>query len=443
MTISVREAFAACGEDEAEFAGLIDEIAVGAAKYYGAELGDLDVAASLIGDDVEALLQADGAEKLTQAVMRVISAQVKHEPIADGTVSAYNQVRDCADTSTLCHAPSSSLYFGRNGYVTACCYSRSNPVGRWPRQSVEEIWFGPKIKHLDEQIRHNVLPMGCDTCADQLRAHNFNGLLARGFDRGIEAPNNTALAKLTRLFRSPKPAYPTRLEFELSNKCNLECDMCSGAFSSSIRANRENKPPLAQVYDSRFVAELRPFIPHLKQAKFLGGEPFLIDLYYEIWELFIELNPDCQITITTNGTVFTPKVQRMLEKLNFQLVLSLDSVNKPTYEAIRRNATLERTLDHLARYREILVPRGKSITMAVCPMRLNWRELSGTGLICERWGDEHLFQYCHLPGERFAEVSAAVGVGGGCGLFTAGRGARSRCVGRTELCGAERSLAAA
>jgi hypothetical protein len=41
---------------------------------------------------------------------------------------------------------------------------------------------------------------------------------------------------------------------------------------------------------------------------FLGGEPFLI-----------ELNPDCNVSITTNGTVFTEKVKRVLQKLNCQI----------------------------------------------------------------------------------------------------------------------------
>jgi MoaA/NifB/PqqE/SkfB family radical SAM enzyme len=151
--------------------------------------------------------------------------------------------------------------------------------------------------------------------------------------------------------------------------------MCSGFFSSSIRANRENKPPLPQIYDDRFVEQLKPFIPHLKVAKFFGGEPFLIDIYYDIWELFIASNPKCEIIITTNGTVFTNKVQRMLENLNFQAVISLDSVNKPTYENIRRNATMERTLEHVEKYRTILQERGKTVVMAVCPMVMNWREI--------------------------------------------------------------------
>jgi len=208
----------------------------------------------------------------------------------------------------------------------------------------------------------------------------------------VTLPAETPLSKLRAFFRKSEPeVYPIRLEFELSNKCNLECAMCSGVFSSSIRANREGKPPLPQMYDSNFVEQLKPFIPHLKQAKFLGGEPFLIDIYYDIWELFIKSNPSCEIIITTNGTVFTNKVQRVLENLNCQIIVSLDSVTKDTYEGIRVNAVMERTLDHLDKF----------------------MSLNRDGLVCELARHEYVFQYGDVSGERVAQASAGGGPGPG------------------------------
>lgn len=148
--------------------------------------------------------------------------------------------------------------------------------------------------------------------------------------------------------------------------------MCSGLFSSSIRANREHKPPMPMAYNSQFVEELREFVPHLKEAKFLGGEPFLIDIYYEIWELFVELNPNCIISITTNGTAVSPSILRFLEKLNFYIVVSLDSLDKPIYESIRQNAKLERVLANVETFHAISKKRGRTMTFAVCPMVNNW-----------------------------------------------------------------------
>jgi MoaA/NifB/PqqE/SkfB family radical SAM enzyme len=79
---------------------------------------------------------------------------------------------------------------------------------------------------------------------------------------------------------------PKVMEFELSNECNLECVMCNGSFSSSIRKNREKLPPIISPYNDDFVNELDAFIPHLTDAKFLGGEPFMIEIYLKIGNEF-------------------------------------------------------------------------------------------------------------------------------------------------------------
>lgn len=377
-SLTVEVAWLMCGQNSAAFSAALLSVAEQEASRRGIDLAESEASRALLSTKVEALLESDPYKLLTTAIDDALLAAIRYSPVPAATIAAYNEVRNCKDKRTVCHAPSTSMYFGRDGYVTACCYSRHNRLGQWPAQSVSEIWSGAEINEMREQMRANILPMGCETCADQLRAHNFKGLLAGNFDSTLPDSNNSPLAKLASLFRpQPQPAvvYPVRLEFELSNKCNLECEMCSGFFSSSIRANRENKPALPQIYDERFVEQLKPFIPHLKVAKFFGGEPFLIDIYYDIWELFIASNPKCEIIITTNGTVFTNKVQRVLEHLNFQVVISLDSVNKPTYENIRRNATMERTLENLEKYRTILQSRGKTVVMAVCPMVHNWREI--------------------------------------------------------------------
>jgi hypothetical protein len=100
-----------------------------------------------------------------------------------------------------------------------------------------------------------------------------------------------------------------------------------------------------------------------------------VDLYYEIWELFIESNPSCNIYITTNATVYTEKVKRVLEKLNCQIIVSLDSLTKDTYESIRRNAVFSRTMSNLEAFTAVNRRKEKGLGLAICPMTSNWREL--------------------------------------------------------------------
>jgi MoaA/NifB/PqqE/SkfB family radical SAM enzyme len=318
-------------------------------------------------------------------------------PLPKDAIENYNAVRKCRDKRSLCHAPSYSMYFGRDGYVSACCYSRANPLGRYPEQSISEIWFGSKTAELRRRLRCNELPSGCETCAEQLIARNLKGLLAGQFDSLALSPR---VVQIKGMFQTgAAERYPSRLEFELSNKCNLECQMCSGFFSSSIRSNREGLPALPMVYDRGFVEQLREFVPHLKEAKFYGGEPFLVDLYYEIWELCIEANPSCNVFITTNGTVYTEKVKRVMEHLNCEIILSLDSLNQKTYESIRQNASFARTMSNLEEFAEINRKKGKTLTLAVCPMTSNWRELPAIVEFANDKGTTLFFNTVVLPRE--------------------------------------------
>ena len=323
--------------------------------------------------------------------------------ISGDLTKAYNPVRNCRDKQSICHAPAFSMYFGRDGHVSACCYSRANPLGGYPAQTIRDIWFGKKIGQMRAEMRRNVLPAGCEICADQLNAGNVTGLLAVQFDSLAGSPAETLTRRLKALLLSepaqshPSQSYPSRMEFELSNKCNLERSMCTGFFSSSIRANREGLPSLQQLYDDSFVEQLRAFIPHLTDAKFLGGEPFLVDLYYDIWDRLIEINPKCVVSITTNGTVYTEKVKRVLEKLNCDVVVSLDSVTKATYESIRRNASLERTLSNLQAFLAINRRRHKSLTLAICPMTSNCREIPGLVAFANERGIRIFFNTVVFP----------------------------------------------
>lgn len=128
------------------------------------------------------------------------------------------------------------------------------------------------------------------------------------------------------------PSYPTMMEFLLTNTCNLECVMCKGEFSSLIRQNREKLPPIANVYDDAFISQLRPFIPHLREVRFSGsGEAFLIDANYKIWDMILEINPQCLIMVQTNGTVLNSRIKDLLIRGNFQIGVSLDSLKKEVF----------------------------------------------------------------------------------------------------------------
>lgn len=273
-----------------------------------------------------------------------------------------------------CHAPFVNLNFEQNGNVRACCYNTEHILGKWPEKSINEIWNGPQAKVLREHIRNNDFSVGCQECGKMIESGNYRGVRANFSDEYAPKSFETAHRYLKYKWTGKVP-YPKVMEFELSNRCNLECVMCNGYFSSSIRKNREKLPALESPYNDAFVEELDDFIPHMTDAKFLGGEPFMIDLYLKIWERIRALNPNMRIHITTNGTFLTERVKKLLEGLKVGIILSTDSVNKETYNKIRINGQFDKVMNNLEYFRQYAKRKKTFISMAVCPITLNWHEL--------------------------------------------------------------------
>lgn len=297
------------------------------------------------------------------------------------TLAAYNQARPLGPQEKVCHAPFKNLYFGWGGQAIACCYNRSHVMGTYPQQSIKEIWFGEKANDLRRHLEQNDFSLGCNGCLQQIMAGNFDATKAKQYD----------------IFPSNANRFPSVMEFELSNVCNLECEMCSGDFSSLIRENREKRPPMPNPYDDAFVAQLEEFIPYLTEVKFYGGEPFLIEIYYKIWEKIMVINPEIRISVQTNATVLNNRVKTILSKSHFHLNISFDSLQKEPYEAIRINAKFERVMENMQWFREYTRERGTFFGISACMMRQNWREAPDFVKFCNDWECSVYFHTVFFP----------------------------------------------
>jgi MoaA/NifB/PqqE/SkfB family radical SAM enzyme len=280
----------------------------------------------------------------------------------ESSIARYQQSRAPGDRSSICHAPFVSLNFEQNGNVTACCYNRKFLLGKYPEDPVQSIWEGEKIRELRAALEKADFSKGCELCQEQMVSGNLNGMRARFFD-GLRDDERSGL--LT----------PKIVEFELGNTCNLECVMCSGYFSSSIRRNREKLPPLLSPYDDAFVEQIRPFLPGLVWAKYLGGEPFLNPLYFKLWEATVESGSAVKTVITTNATIVTDKIKRLMDKLKPYMVLSIDSLRRESYEKIRRNASYDEMRANLDYFLTYAKEQGRTVDIVVCPIRENWMDM--------------------------------------------------------------------
>jgi MoaA/NifB/PqqE/SkfB family radical SAM enzyme len=341
-------------------------------------------------------------------------------PLDPQILAAYDAVRKTANKAIFCHAPFVNLNFAQNGAATVCCYNREYVVGTYPADSLSEMWFGSRARDLRSMMAQNQLPSGCDLCLSQFSSRNFAGLRAQSFDHLADADSCGD--------DEASVACPKRMEFEISNVCNLECTMCSGFFSSAIRRNREHLPPLRSPYDEAFLHQLEPFIPHLRDARFLGGEPFLVGAYYRIWDMIVRLNPSIDVGITTNATILNDRIRGVLEGMRCHIVASVDSLDRDSYERIRVNADYDGMRANLEYFISYAARKNTRMTLAVCPMRYNWREVPRIVRFCNERGlhvyfntvfhpaDASLMYMCHDELEEVIRELGASLVGRATGI---------------------------
>jgi MoaA/NifB/PqqE/SkfB family radical SAM enzyme len=314
--------------------------------------------------------------------------------MSKANLELYDRDRPFGDKAfrSACYAPFVSLYFDQLGFVRVCCQNFQHTLGNVARRSLDEIWNGERIGQLRSALRKYNFQVGCQYCKWQVDEGNYNNF-ARQFDRWP--------------VESTSEFWPAQMEFSISNACNLECVMCNGEWSSSIRSRREKLPPLRKVYDDRFFADLRKYLPHVKWLKFLGGEPFLSPECRRIWDMILEDGLRTPCHVTTNGTQYNARVERILESLPVSFSVSIDGATKQTYERIRKNAVFEEVMENFRRFHDYARRRGTSIALTYCLMPANWREFGDFLLFADGWDvDVCVNTVLHPPEHSLYAMSA-------------------------------------
>ncbi len=120
----------------------------------------------------------------------------------------------------------------------------------------------------------------------------------------------------------------------LTNRCNLSCLACEA------RRYTWEMP-------EKTIKEIIGLFPYLEYIMWQGGEVFLVDYFDDILKES-KYFPNMKQLIVTNGTLFS---EDLIEKLvllpDIVLAISVDGVNKETYESIRRGAKFEKLISDI------------------------------------------------------------------------------------------------
>ena len=130
-------------------------------------------------------------------------------PLSPDQITEYNKGRSELACSKLCHVPFNHMFFSFEGKVKNCCFGDKHfQLGKYPEQSIGEIWNSQAFKDFRNALNNNELDNGCQLCQSHLNSESYQTVPARRYDYYAE-------------FEGQHSAFPKVMEFELSNLCNL------------------------------------------------------------------------------------------------------------------------------------------------------------------------------------------------------------------------------
>jgi organic radical activating enzyme len=224
------------------------------------------------------------------------------------------------NNKTHCMVPLRELHINSNGKYRNCCI-QLNTVGKIDL-TVEDPneWF---VNDTGLQIIRNALQIGvkhatCKKCWN-LEENNLSSYRIN-WNNQYEEDGNTDLNSRIEI-----------IDLRLGNRCNLKCRMCNSTWSNQISDQIEelksmgvnntytSMPVLGTVkQDNNFMLNLFHFIkktPTIKEIKFAGGEPFVMEEVEEFLCKLIEHNiTNVKISMLTNTTTVKDRIVETLEK---------------------------------------------------------------------------------------------------------------------------------
>ena len=237
-----------------------------------------------------------------------------------------------------CLAPWKALSIRFNGDVVPdCVYTGRH--GNIHQQSLTEILRHPGLIQLQDKISNEVLPKECNQCSLKESASGHSRRIF--FDQILHhVPRN-------------RDIDIRFLEFNISNKCNLQCVMCSGVNSTAWvkldqkldSIDKSFQRPLSHpdfgyrnvgtdIVDKLFAEPV--YFKNLEYVNIKGGEPYMEQDNIKLLKKLLDLGLEKQVTldISTNATVENTEFEDLALRFKTKWHVSIEGTGR-LYEYIR------------------------------------------------------------------------------------------------------------
>ena len=191
----------------------------------------------------------------------------------------------------FCIMPWAGINIEPDSSVRPCCeFDRSLPVGNLRSQTIDEIWNSEGLKHIRQQMLSGHQPEGCKNCyrKEKLGRDSLRQSINRDLANHVNTVDTTEQDGTHRDF---KISY---WDVRYNNLCNFACRSCNPVSSSSLhqiwtKIYPDRQRPdrsLLRINDDEdlILSEILTHIDHVEKIYFAGGEPSMIESFYQVLE---------------------------------------------------------------------------------------------------------------------------------------------------------------
>lgn len=184
-------------------------------------------------------------------------------------------------------------------------------------------------------------------------------------DRNIFLENKELNTQEMRSNKIVLNSKPLRLGIILTDWCNIHCIMCP--------SSRNNG---SSVFSKAILSKIEQLLPYLEIIDWQGGEFFNFKYLKKIFSQ-LKVYPHITHVITTNGLLLDEEWIELLIELDANLIFSIDSPKKETYEYIRKGADYDKLIGKLELIKKCEARLNKKLKREITAvvMRSNYRHL--------------------------------------------------------------------
>ena len=238
------------------------------------------------------------------------------------------------NSDVFCMAPWTSAMVYMYNEVKPCC-TFTGSVGDSSKQSLKEIWNSPEFKEIRRKMLNGEPVAGCTKCyvREDYKRDTLRKSFNRRFSKHIKKVDDTNADGSLETFEL------NYIDTRFNNLCNLSCRSCNHKQSSSwhkpatelgliakdtpmfLKAGRSENDLLEQTLDQ---------IDNVESIYFAGGEPLIIEEFYQIVDALDAKNKhQVELIYNTNMTKYKLKERDIFDLwknfTNISIGASLDA----------------------------------------------------------------------------------------------------------------------